>query len=316
MKFVIPGGSGQAGTMLARHFVGRGDSVTVLTRSPKTQPWKTVAWDAKTLGPWCDEFENADAIINLAGRSVNCRYNEKNRREILDSRVDSTRIVGKAIEKCSNPPKAWLQACTSTIYAHRYDANNDEVTGILDNDNTAPDTWRFSIDVARAWEAACVEANTPSTRKALMRISMIMSPDREGVFDVLVGLARKGLGGTLGDGRQYLSWIHDADFCRSVQFIIDKQMDGPINMASPSPLPNKEFMRITRRTANVKLGLPATKWMLEIGAIFMQTETELILKSRRVAPGRLLKAGFSFAFPDWTTACRDLYHRWNAIRKG
>jgi uncharacterized protein len=315
MKIVIPGGSGQAGTILAKHFVARGASVTVLTRSPKQQPWKAVAWDAKTLGPWCDELEGADAVINLAGRSVNCRYTEQNRREIIDSRVDSTRIVGKAIQECSNPPKAWLQAATSTIYAHRYDANNDEETGILDQDASAPDTWRFSNDVARRWEAACLEADTPKTRKALMRISMIMSPDADGVFDVLVGLARKGLGGTLGDGRQYMSWIHDVDFCRSVDFIIDKELDGPVNLASPNPLSNKEFMRIVRTAANAKIGLPATKWMLEIGAVFMQTETELILKSRRVAPGKLLKAGFSFAFPEWLTACSDLYARWKLARK-
>ena len=168
----------------------------ILSRSPGPAPWRFVAWDAKTLGGWAREIDRAGVVINLAGRSVNCRYNARNRREIMESRVDSTRVVGEAIAAASRPPRVWLQASTATIYAHRYDAANDEATGILGGaEPGVPETWRFSIDVAKAWEAALDEAATPRTRKVKLRAAMVMSPDRGGIFDTLLGLVRRGLGG-------------------------------------------------------------------------------------------------------------------------
>ncbi len=153
MKIIIPGGSGQVGTLLARRFHSDGHEVTVLSRNPADAPWNTAAWDGKTLGEWASHLDGADVVINLAGRSVNCRYNDENRRQMMDSRVDSTRVVGEAIASSANPPKVWLQASTATIYAHRFDAPNDDVTGILGgSEPDAPDTWRFSIDVATTWE--------------------------------------------------------------------------------------------------------------------------------------------------------------------
>lgn len=273
--------------------------------------WRVVPWDGRTLGDWAAEIDGADVVINLAGRSVNCRYHTKNRREIMDSRLDSTRIIGRAIAQAARLPAIWLQASTATIYAHRFDAPNDEATGILGgNEPDAPDTWRFSIEVATAWEWACDEAVTPGRRKVLMRSAMVMSPDRGGIFDTLYRLVRRGLGGPAASGRQYVSWVHDRDFITAVRFLIARNdLAGPVNIASPNPIPYAEFMRILRRAAGVPIGLPATRWMLEIGAFLMRTDTELLLKSRRVVPGRLLAAGFGFAFPDWPTAAADLCRR-------
>ncbi len=314
MKIVIPGGSGQVGHLLARAFHKEGHEVIVLSRQPSMEaPWRSAAWDPRTPGSWTAELEGADAVINLAGRSVNCRYTPENRRAIMDSRVDSTRVIGEAISRAANPPRLWLQASTATIYAHRHDAANDEATGILGGgEPNAPDTWRFSIDVATAWERAVAEAGPlPRTRTVLLRSAVILSPDHGGIFDVLLRLVRCGLGGKAGVGRQYISWIHEADFIRAVCWLIEhEKISGPVNLASPHPLPNEEFMRALREAWGTRIGLPANAWMLEIGAFFLRTETELVLKSRRVVPGRLLEGGFGFQFPEWPVAARDLCARW------
>lgn len=313
MKIVIPGGSGQIGTVLARAFVADGHEVVVLSRKLGQAPWRIVEWDGETLGQWVAEFDGADAVINLAGRSVNCRYGSRNRREIKESRVKSTRAVGQAIAESTRPPRVWLQASTATIYAHRYDAPNDEATGILGGDEpNVPDTWRFSIDVAKSWEQATNEAITPQTRKVLLRSAIVMSPDRGGAFDYLLRLVRWGLGGKHGDGRQFVSWIHDHDFVRAVFWLIDHDLFGPVNLASPNPLPNVEFMRDLRNAWRSRIGLPATEWMLELGTWLMQTESELVLKSRRVTPSRLMASGYEFQFPSWSDAALDLCRRWRS----
>lgn len=310
MKIVMPGGTGQVGRILARHFSAARHEVVVLGRHPAEGPWRWVPWDARTSGPWTRELEGADAVIQLAGRSVNCRYTPRNRAEILASRLESTRVVGQALHACRRPPRAWLQASTATLYAHRLDAPNDEATGILGGDEPgAPDTWKFSIHVARAWEAAAVESAPAHVRLVLLRSAMTMSPDPGGVFDVLLGLARRGLGGAQGDGRQYVSWIHEADLCRATDLLLANDWSGPVNLSAPNPLPNAAFMRGLREAAGVPFGLPSNRWMLELGAWFLRTETELVLKSRRVVPGRLTAAGFTFQFPDWPEAATDLARR-------
>lgn len=318
MKIVIPGGTGQVGTILARHLHGHAGEVVVLSRSPRSAgPWRTELWDGgagASPGLWAREIDGADVVINLAGRSVNCRYNPKHRDEIMRSRVESTRAVGRAIALADRPPRVWLQASTATIYAHRFDAPNDEAAGVIGGDEPdAPARWRFSIEVARAWERACDEAAKPRTRKVLMRSAMVMSPDPGGIFDTLLGLVRRGLGGTCGDGRQYVSWIHENDFVNAVLLLIENEgLAGPVNIASPNPLPNAEFMRDLRRACGggaARIGLPATEWMLAIGAVFLRTETELILKSRRVVPGKLLDAGFAFEHPHWPEAAAELCAR-------
>ena len=198
MKVILAGGSGQVGTLLCRALAADGHQVVILSRKPAAA-WKTVPWDAQNLGSWISEVDGADAVINLAGRSVNCRYTAENRKLIYDSRVRSARVVGEAIAQSPHPPRLWLQMSTATIYSHRYEAPNDDLTGILGgNEPGSPDTWRFSIEVAKAWEQAADEAVVPRTRKVLLRSAVVMSPDRGGIFDVLLGLVRNGLGGNVG----------------------------------------------------------------------------------------------------------------------
>jgi uncharacterized protein len=231
--------------------------------------------------------------------------------------VKSTHAVGEAIAQARRPPRVWLQASTATIYAHRYDAPNDEATGLIGgHESGAPSAWNFSIEVAQAWERALEEVATPKTRKVALRSAMTMSPDAGGIFDTLLALVRHGLGGTAGDGRQFVSWIHFEDFVRATRWVIDHdEIDGAVNLAAPNPVPNEEFMRALREASGTRVGLPATNWMLEIGAVFMRTETELILKSRRVVPGRLLQSGFVFNYPIWKAAARDLCQRWTAAQQ-
>jgi uncharacterized protein (TIGR01777 family) len=316
VKIVIPGGSGQVGTVLARAFAHDRHEVVVVSRGGAAAAGRAVRWDAASLGPWAREIDGADVVVNLAGRSVNCRYDEANRRAIMDSRVDSTRVLGEAIAQADRPPRVWLQSSTATIYAHRYDAPNDERAGRLGGDEPdMPDAWRFSVDVARGWERALEEAATPGTRKVAMRTAMVMSPDRGGVFDVLLSLVRRGLGGKAGDGCQYVSWIHHEDLVAALYLLIERdELEAPVNLAAPEPLPNAEFMRALREAWGARVGLPTAKWMLEAGAVFMRTETELVLKSRRVVPGRLLDAGFAFRHPSWPQAARSLCAAWRLAR--
>ena len=307
-KIVIPGGSGHLGTLLSKHFHGRGHEVVVISRRPatKTLPWRFARWaDLRR------EIDGADVAINLAGRSVDCRYSAKNRAEIMRSRVQSTRAVGEAIAGAQNPPHVWLQMSTATIYAHRFDAANDERTGIVGNDASEPDEWKFSIDVARAWESAFCEMKTPRTRKVLMRSAIVMSATPGAPFVIYDRLVRLGLGGKHGDGRQYISWIHAFDFVRAVEWLMNHRfIDGIVNVASPNPLSNADFLRELREAEGWSFGLRATKAMLEVAAFFRRTETELLLKSRRVVPTRLLETGFRFEFPEWRDAARDLTAQW------
>jgi uncharacterized protein len=317
MKIVIPGGSGQVGTVLARALHAEGHDVVVFSRAPRPHAWRVVGWDGATLAGWAREVDGCDAVINLAGRSVNCRYTAANRKEILDSRLLSTRAIGQAIAEATRPPRVWLQASTATIYAHRYDAPNDERSGLVGGvEPDAPSSWKFSIDVARAWESSFNEAVVPNTRKVALRSALTLSPDPGGIFDTLLGLVRWGLGGNAYDGRQYMSWIHHEDFVEAVRWLVAREgVDGIVNVAAPNPLPNAEFMRILRQAAGVPFGLPATKLMLEAGAVFLRTETELILKSRRVVPGRLLEHGFVFKYPIWRDAAVDLCRQWRVLRQ-
>ncbi len=220
-KIVIPGGSGQVGHLLARHFHAEGHEVTVLSRHPKPAPWRVVYWDGVTPGEWAAGLERSDVCINLAGRSVNCRYTAANRRSIRESRIRSTRLLHEAIASLRHPPRLWVNASTATIYRHSLDRAMSESDGELGGSEPgAPDTWNFSIDVAKAWEDAFFSTPTPLTRKVAIRSAMTFSPDRGGVFDVFLSLVRHGLGGRQGDGRQFVSWIHEVDFVRAVELLM------------------------------------------------------------------------------------------------
>lgn len=314
MKVVIPGGTGQVGALLTRALLARGDEVVVLSRGGASDA-RVVPWDGRTEGPWSREIDGADVVVNLAGRSVNCRYTRANVDAMMRSRVDSTRAVGEAIASARTPPRVWLQMSTATIYAHRFDAPNDEASGILGGaEPGVPRYWSNSVAIARAWERALAEANTPRTRRVALRSAMVMSPDRGGIFDVLMGLTRAGLGGPIAGGAQFVSWIHDLDFTRAVDHLIARDdIEGPVNLAAPHPLPQRELMAAIRSATGTRLGLPSTAWMAEIGAFFLRTDTELTLKSRRVVPQRLLESGFRFDYPEWSAAARDLVERAKAV---
>jgi len=302
MKIVIPGGSGQVGTILTRAF-GEHEVVVLSRRGQGRQHW-----DGETLGEWAQELEGADVVINLAGRSVDCRYTDDNLKQMMRSRVLSTKVVGQAIAQCAAPPRLWLQMSTATIYAHRFDGPNDERDGLIGGwEPDAPVYWNHSIDIAQAWERALEQADLPGVRKVALRTAMVMSPDPGGVFSVLHRMVRLGLGGPIAGGRQYVSWIHEVDLVGAISFIIEHpELDGAINLAAPEPLPQKDFMAALRAAAGRSLGLPATAFMAEIGAWLLRTDTELLLKSRYVVPGRLLEAGFVFSQPHWGEAARAL----------
>jgi uncharacterized protein (TIGR01777 family) len=305
-KIILAGGSGFLGNVLTEYFAARGSEIVILTRKPRavTGLIREVFWDGESRGNWATELEDARALINLAGVSVNCRYHASNRKLMLDSRLNSTRALGEAIAGCTNPPPVWLNSSTATIYKHTFGAAWDE-SGEIGGCAEAKDI--FSVEIATEWERVFSEAKTPRTRKVTLRSAMVLGHARNSVLPNMLRLVRLGLGGSMAGGRQYVSWIHNEDFCRAIEWVIDHEaVLGIVNLAAPNPLPNTDFMRTLREICGVPLGLPAARWMLEVGAFFMRTETELIIKSRRVVPGRLLAEGFKFCFPELRAAVEDL----------
>ncbi len=298
-KIVIAAGTGFLGRSLSSWFQKRGDEVVVLARrSARDLDARQVQWDGETAGESTRELEGATALINLAGRSVDCRYNAENRRVILESRLKSTRVLGQAIAQCANPPPVWFNSASATIYRHAEDRPMDEATGEIGSG--------FSVDVCRAWEGAMEAAATPRTRKVMLRIAMVLGRDG-GVFVPFRMLARLGLGGTLASGSQYMSWLHEADLIGAIEFLMGRpDIAGAVNLSAPNPVTNTGWMREFRQRFGPGFGLPAAKWMLQVGAFFLRTETELLLKSRRVVPGRLLEAGYRFRFPELGPALDDL----------
>jgi uncharacterized protein (TIGR01777 family) len=308
-RIILAGGSGFLGKLLSEYFSQKGCEIIVLTRHPKQRKdaVKEIHWDGQMLGAWAEELNGAKAVINLTGKSVNCRYNENNRRAILDSRVNSTRVLGEAIARCAQPPAVWLNSSTATIYKHSLDHATDE-RGEIGATAEAKDV--FSVHVAQEWERTFESAKTPATRKIALRTTMVLGTQANTVLYVLRRLVRTGLGGRMGSGNQYVSWIHEADFCRAIEWLIAQEnFSGAVNLASPNPVLNCELMATLRRACGRGFGLPATGWMLEIGAFFMRTETELIIKSRRVVPARLRASGFEFRFPRLEEALSDLLPR-------
>ena len=347
LRIVLPGGSGQVGRMLARFFQERGHHVTVLTRGPYTAPWYTVHWDGAHAGPWVVTLEGADVCINLAGRGINCRYTARNRQALYDSRIGPTRLLRHVIARLEAPPRVWMNASSVTIYRHaprgtEFDREMDEATGEIGGHEwigdgiwrrRAPEKWDWMVGLVKDWEGALLgpgdrarlgpadgaqlgpanaaPAETPPTRRIALRTSLVMSPAPGNLFALFSYLARAGLGGTQGNGRQYVSWMHEADFARAVEFLIEhEEIEGPVNMAAPNPVPNREFMAALREAWNRPNGLPAPAPLIALGSFLMRSEPQLVLKSRRAVPGRLLEAGFEFEFPEWPEAAEDLVRRW------
>ncbi|OMQ09744.1 TIGR01777 family oxidoreductase [[Flexibacter] sp. ATCC 35103] len=298
-KLIIAAGTGFLGQALVNHFKNKFEEIVILTRgkSQIIDGIKYVNWNAKSFSGWEKELENATVLINLAGKSVDCRYTKENKKEILWSRIKSTKVLNEAVLKCKKPPKHWLNSSTSTIYRFSLDKEMDEVNGEIGND--------FSINVALSWEKAFFKTETPNTLKTALRTSIVLGKNG-GAFIPLKTLAKIGFGGKQGKGNQFTSWIHEDDFVNAIDFIIEKEITGVINIVSPQPIRNADFMQRLRKAVGFPFGIPMNKFFLEIGSFFIRTETELVLKSRNVIPKRLLENGFEFKFGNIDKAFRDL----------
>jgi uncharacterized protein (TIGR01777 family) len=299
---VIFGANGFLGRYLTRYFAQQGREVVAIARHHQGCSGEGIflEWDGVNQGPWALALEGADLVINLAGRSVNCRYDEKNRREILESRVRSTRLVGEAIRACRVPPKVWMNASTATFYRHAEDGPQDEWRGEPGEG--------FSVEVARAWELAFFDEKVPGeTRKVALRTGMVFASEPDTAFEVMRGLVRRGLGGAMGAGTQRVSWIHMGDFLRAVDFLSTEYLvDGVVNVTAPEFPTNRELMTHLREAAGMPIGLSAPKWMMEWAARLMGTETELVLKSRWAEPRRLREAGFRWQHGRIAETIQDL----------
>jgi uncharacterized protein len=302
-KIILAGGNGYVGTVLANYYREFAEEVIILSRTPKLPDGniKTLVWDGKTKGDWAGELSGAELLVNLCGKNVNCRYNKKNREEIVASRVLPTTLLGEVISKLADPPALWINVTSATIYRHAEDKPQDEETGEIGTG--------FSIDVCREWEATFFKTNTPKTRKIALRMSIVMGV-ADGAFPRLLNLVKMGMGGQQGNGEQYVSWVHEQDAARCTEWLLEHtELDATINCTAPNPLKNKTFMRFIREAAGMPFGLPAPGWLLKIGAVVIGTETELILKSRWVLPQRLLNSGFVFQFPEAELAIKDICHK-------
>jgi len=285
---VLAGASGFIGAYFRRRFEQDGWTVrTIGRKGAKSSPSAT--WDNDDAG-LARVLDGAELLVNLAGRSVSCRYNATNKAAILESRVATTAALGRAVALCQVPPSTWLNASTGTIYRHAMDRPQTERDG-------EPGTG-FSVDVARAWEAALEAAATPGTRKIALRIAIVLGPGG-GALRPFANLARLGLGGRMGPGTQKFSWIHVEDLYRAVLFVhARKDISGSVNVASPDVVDNRELMRLVRRAYRARFGVPTPAWLLRLGAILIRTETELVLKSRWVQPQTLLDHGFVYSQPE------------------
>lgn len=291
---IIPGGSGFLGLYLARYLSLRGWESVILSRKETKSEYENiryVQWDGKTLGDWQKELEGADALVNMAGRTVNCRYTEENKRQIIDSRVDSTKVLGEAVAACQNPPELWLNSSTSTIYKDTRGnlPANDEYNGVLGDD--------FSMNVAKTWEKTFEEAKVQdSVRKIALRTAIVLGRDG-GAMEPILNLVRVGLGGKQGPGTQWVSWVHVEDFSRVIEFLFEqKEVKGIINCAAPHPELNQNFMLKLRRSYGRWFGFPVPTFMLKMGAVMIKTEVELVLKSRKAVSKRLEELGFEFKY--------------------
>ncbi|MES2277033.1 MAG: TIGR01777 family oxidoreductase [Bacteroidota bacterium] len=297
-KIVLAGGNGYLGGVLANYYKTLAAEVIILARkaAPDNGNIKTIIWDGKTEGAWITQLAGADLLINLCGKNVNCRYTDKNKQEIFNSRLVPTALLNKVVAGMENPPKVWINSASATIYRHAEDHPQDDVTGQIGDG--------FSVDVCTSWEQTFFETATPATRKIALRIGIVFGKE-SAVFPRLRNLARFGLGGQQGDGNQYVNWIYEQDVARITEWLLQHpEADGAINCTAPNPVKNGYMMRAIRKALGMPFGFPAPKWLLEIGAAIIGTETELILKSRWVLPKRLLDMGFKFQYANMEDAIK------------
>lgn len=299
-KIVLAGGNGYLGRVLAEYYSNKADEVVILSRHAKEtdRNVRTVIWDGKTWGKWAADLVNADILINLCGKNVNCRYTVKNKAEIFASRLLPTELLGLAIRDLIEPPKLWINVTSATIYRHAEDRPQDEITGDIGSG--------FSVDVCQAWEKVFYKYDNPKTRKIALRMGIVLGRSAS-VFPRLLNLVRLGMGGKQGTGEQYVSWVHEDDVARSTEWLADHAaMEGVVNCTAPIAVKNDELMHIIRKDYGMPIGLPAPEWLLQIGAVVIGTEPELILKSRWVLPKCLLDSGFKFKFETANEAVGDI----------
>jgi len=288
MKICIAGGTGFLGQALKKYWLDKGHQVSVLSRNPKRE--NEVKWDGETLGDWVDEIESADVLVNMSGKSVDCRYTEKNKKAILDSRINSTLVLHEAVAKVKSKPKLWINASSATIYVHSEVKLNNEENGVIGDD--------FSMNICKQWEKHFYSRTLADTRQVTARTSIVLGKEG-GAYPKVKQICQLGLGGHQGNGNQKMSWIHIDDFCRALDYIIENEgLEGPINVTAPNPTDNRAFMKTVRKKIGMPFGFPQLKWLLEIGAALIRTETELLLKSRNVFPKVLTDAGFGFSYPE------------------
>lgn len=290
-KVVLAGGTGFIGEYFKTKFKELGYEVQIISRQKHH-----ISWEDKLSIK--DALEDAELLINLAGKSVNCRYNEVNKNEIMNSRIRTTKILGEAIQACTNPPAIWMNSSTATIYRHAEDRPMTEEKGEIGSG--------FSVNVATNWEKTFFSFDLPKTRQIALRIAIVLGKDG-GVMTPYRNLVKFGLGGIQGTGNQKFSWIHIDDLFQIVLFLKDKEeLSGVFNCSSPQPVSNRELMKQLRKTMNVPFGLPSPKWMLEIGSSLIKTEAELVLKSRWVLPDRLEREGYTFTFKTLDKTLQDI----------
>lgn len=315
MKVVIPGGSGSLGKLLAQHWLKAGHEVVVLSRSGRSRAGRGAKWDGENLGPWVEELECADVVVNMAGRIINCPTTDKNMKDIYWSRVNTTRILNKAVQQCKNPPRVWLNMSTATIYAHTTDGPaNTESTGVIGGfEEGAPLYWAHSVNVAKAWEEAFFEIATPKTRKVALRSSFVVETEPGGPFDTFYSGALLGMGGRMGSGKQWTSWVHEEDYLGIMDFLVEHEdIQGAVNVCAPKPVTQEDFMATMREKAGIKFAIPLPEFMVKVATFLNRSDSEIPLKSRRVVPELLLQKGYEFVHPTWDSAAAAAVKSWTA----
>lgn len=289
-KLILAGGSGFLGNALIQYFEEACHEIVVLSRTPKTNHGnvKYVVWDGVKVADWASELEHADAVINLSGKNVNCRYTTENKKEIMASRINSTTAIGKAIQQLQNPPKLWINFSAVAIYEKSY--------GLAMDENSDQPGTGFMYEVCKAWERAVDQTELSSTRKVILRVSMVIGKEA-GVYKTLLPLVKLGLGGKAGNGKQMVSWIHLQDLCRMINWLIaNPTANGVYNAAAPNPVTNIQFMQAFRKSVGMPVGFPAPAFAVKIGAFLLGTEPELVIDSVNVTPRKALSEGFTFNY--------------------